>query len=735
MGDQGASLQFKPRARIIRTIGDQLISGPEAAVIELVKNAYDADASFVWIKFMPPLDEGGGRVVVLDDGHGMTLDDIQLKWMEPATSSKVSSRRSPGKGRVMMGSKGIGRFAAAKLGGKMALRSTSDRTGELVEILIPEIDWSIFDSDRYLSEISIDYLSQPATGSPGTEIEIRNFNEAWTSSKLERLHGELRRLISPLDTPAADSPFSIFLDLSHITPENSGFSGSSILGADETYSPEAGEPPSAYEVKPFPLLTVSDYEVSGRFAKDGTFTGTMEIRRGKQAPVVIENLKVPLKEGEQPCGVVGVHFFISDREADAVRQTMTRAGIDGLSTAEARAVLDAAAGVAIYRDGFRVRPYGDPENDWLTLDKRRVQNPSLRIGHDQVAGYVTVEGQDGSGLIERSSREGFEQNGAFKRLGRLIEELLSKAVEPRRFDFRDKAGIARKPRTTFDEVRQTSSLGRIRQLVTQLPKDKQDAAQRLIEKESAALVQQIAALQERQRVLEAKSSLGAIISEILHEGAPAASYLATTSSRLQALYPDLFVGGDRMEKAKEQFPSRLHHMRENSQKLAELFKLLRPLSGGKRGQAELFRPIGPISAAMALFETREPTITSSGGLDAPEILGHPDDLLTAMVNLIGNAVHWLESARTPDPKIDVKLFTEGSDLVIYVEDNGPGIPAEFAERIFEVGFTLKSDGTGLGLNIAREALARSDGRLAYHIGFPGGSRFEIRFPIPRTGRK
>src|SRR3546814_817309 len=74
-------IQFRPRARIIRTIGDQLISGPEAAVIELVKNSYDADASYVVIKFQPPLVEGDGRIVVKDDGHGMTVDDIQEKWM------------------------------------------------------------------------------------------------------------------------------------------------------------------------------------------------------------------------------------------------------------------------------------------------------------------------------------------------------------------------------------------------------------------------------------------------------------------------------------------------------------------------------------------------------------------------------------------------------------------------------------------------------------------------------
>jgi HSP90 family molecular chaperone len=137
-------LQFRPRARIIRTIGDQLISGPEAAVIELVKNAYDADASFASIKFKPPLEVGKGRIVFIDDGVGMTLADIQNKWMEPATTSKSATRLSSIRQRRMMGSKGIGRFAAAKLGSKMAMNSVSTQDGKGIEVLIPELDWNLF---------------------------------------------------------------------------------------------------------------------------------------------------------------------------------------------------------------------------------------------------------------------------------------------------------------------------------------------------------------------------------------------------------------------------------------------------------------------------------------------------------------------------------------------------------------------------------------------------------------
>lgn len=728
-------LRFRPRARIIRTIGDQLISGPEAAVIELVKNAYDADASFVWIRYTPPLLPGEGRISIADDGHGMSLEDIRNKWMEPATPSKISRQLSPSRKRTLMGSKGIGRFAAAKLGRKLALNSVSAGPFRNTEVLIPEIDWAIFDGDTYLSDVAIEYLLQETDDSTGTEIEVRELSETWTATKLRRLHLELRRLISPFSRGSDEDQFKIYLDLSGCNIANAGFDGYDLFDAPRELGPGDGRsPPPAFEVLPFPLLTTCDYEVSGVFDENGKFSGSMEVRRGGQAPIPLD-LHVSLQEDEDPCGLVGVQLYIFDREAETLKRTMARAGLGEMTAAEARRILDDIAGVAIYRSGFRVRPYGDPENDWLTLDRRRVQDPSLRIGHNQIAGYVTVQGQAESGLVERSSREGFEQNAAFTRLGRLLTQLLTERVEPRRYDFRKQAGLSRSRNTTFDEVKQLSGLQKIRELIGRLPPTEQAQAEAVIRRESAQLVEKISILEERQRVLEAKSSLGAIISEVLHEGGPAVAYLLATSARLQVLVPDALNNTPNAQAARELIPDRLFHMRKNSQRLADLFKALRPLSGGRRGKAVWFKPVDPIFSARALFETHETEIIIEGGFDAPEIVGYPDDLLTAAVNLFSNAIYWLESTQTCNPRITVRLFTQGSDLVIYIEDNGPGIPAEFAEHIFDVGFSLKPDGTGLGLNIAREALARSEGKLGYHLDYDGGARFEIRFPLPPSKLK
>lgn len=729
MADQSpGKLEFRPRARIIRTIGDQLISGPEAAVIELVKNAYDADASFVSVEFVPPLVAGSGRIVITDDGHGMTLKDIQDKWMEPATSSKVLSRQSPQKHRRMMGSKGIGRFAAAKLGRKMALNSVSEQDGRRTEILIPELDWSVFAGDKYLSEISINYFTQATSEPTGTTIEIVGLNEGWTAIKLSRLHLELRRLISPLHFSESDVDFRVYLDLSRCSQASCGFDGAALLGSA---TPQAAETPEAararYEVVPFSLFTTSDYEVEGSFDEAGTFRGTFQIKRAGQKPENIE-LTIPLGEEEASCGQVGVRLFLFDREADAIKETMRKAGFGELTAARARAILDEMSGVAIYREGFRIRPYGDPQNDWLTLDKLRVQDPSLHIGHDQVAGYLTIEDQDESGLVERSSREGLEENAAFARLKTLVGELLTKIIEPKRQSFRIKAGLSRARSATFQEVRKLSGLEKVRRALASLAPAERKQAEKVIDRQAGLLAEKIDQLEDRQRILEAKSSLGAILGEVLHEGTPEAAYIATTAGRLLNTYPLLKTQGPESEKVQQEYPHKLKMMQESGSRLRTLFATLRPLAGGKRGPARSFNPINLIQNAKELFHGHGIPITIENPDRVHEVVGHSEDLATAFINIIGNAVYWLEESRTPDPEVVIRVRPARGEAIFDIEDNGPGVPEEFQDSIFDVGFTLKRGGTGLGLNIAREALARSGGKLGYDMGYESGARFEIRFP-------
>ncbi|MEP3847913.1 MAG: ATP-binding protein [Paracoccaceae bacterium] len=727
MVGEAQKLTFRPRAKIIRTIGDQLISGPEAAIIELVKNSYDADASYVSVKFFPPLKEGECRIEISDDGHGMTLKDIQQKWMEPATASKSKQKFSMSKKRKVMGSKGIGRFASAKLGDVISLVSTAEDQGRLQTILIPELNWSVFTDDVYLEDIKIDYISQAASENTGTLIEIRSTSQTWDEARLKQLHLELKKLISPRAiTDQGGEDFSIYLDLSLCTESTCGFAGDQIVAPSEDPAPN-----NKHRVLPFPLLTTCDYELIGTFDEVGKFKGTFQIKRAGRTPEAIA-YQAPKGDDKLSPGAFHVHLSIFDREAEAMQNNMRSAGVDDITAAQARKMLDSFAGVSIFRNGFRVRPYGDGQNDWLTLDTRRVQNPSMKIGRNQISGIISVGDQHKTDLLERSSREGFEENAAFQRLTSLVLQLLDKFAEPKRYAFRSDAGISRKRDVTFDETRKLAELEKIRKLVEKLEPSEREQAERVISEQSAKLQDRIEQLEERHRLLEAKSSLGAIVGEVLHEGSPAARYIAESSDQLLLKYKSLLEGsGPGFEASKKAFSKKLPFIKDYGFRLNNLFVALEPLAGGKRGKPEFFYPSKAIDGAKELFGKHRIPIETMNEAAGLELIGYPSDFSTAVLNIIGNSVYWLTEHEIQNPLIKVSISRFDDKATILIEDNGPGIPAEFATQIFEVGFSLKNKGTGLGLNIARETLARSDARLFFHEEFMDGAKFEIRFPAKK----
>jgi|ERR1035437_1319098 HSP90 family molecular chaperone len=150
-GRNGSAL--RPRARIMKTLGDELISNDAVAVIELVKNAYDADAGRVLIKFVGPLLSGQGRVEIFDDGSGMSLDVVRGAWMEPATPGKRQITKSGRKSRRVLGEKGIGRFAALRLASELELITRARGTDVEVYGLF---DWTQFeDEQKYLDQVLI----------------------------------------------------------------------------------------------------------------------------------------------------------------------------------------------------------------------------------------------------------------------------------------------------------------------------------------------------------------------------------------------------------------------------------------------------------------------------------------------------------------------------------------------------------------------------------------------------
>ena len=204
--ERSESRAFKPRARLLRLLGDELIRDPNIAIFELVKNAYDADASYARVEMKNVHDRHLGCIVVSDDGTGMDWDTLTGVWLEPGTDFRKRQRsdemgRSAKFGRLPLGEKGVGRFAAGKLGDHVTLIT---RAKDQPEIVV-EIDWEELIAHEYLSEALIPLRTREPRiftgGRTGTMLEISSLRDDWSRRMVRNAHRAITSMCSPFGEP------------------------------------------------------------------------------------------------------------------------------------------------------------------------------------------------------------------------------------------------------------------------------------------------------------------------------------------------------------------------------------------------------------------------------------------------------------------------------------------------------------------------------------------------------
>jgi len=712
--------KLRPRARIVRTIGDQLISGPEAALIELVKNAYDADSPSVSIKITPPgsLQEGRkpGEIVVADSGHGMSASDIITKWFEPATTDKLERGTSPS-GRRLLGAKGVGRFATARLGSDLHLRSGHKEPGKRREVSDFKVNWQLFDDSQYLDEVDIDISTRQGTESDasGVTLTITNLRDPWTQNQLESLIRELRRLASPNE--ARERGFRIYLDLRGFTTQAHGFDGQSLVSGAFGDTAEAGEfNADPTEIRPLFLGNVFHYRVEGTFGKDGAFKGKFINKRADDQTIPLVMDAQALGPGEEPCGPFSIALNIYDREADAIVDLFRKMGLSSIGRLDARKMLDENIGVGIYRAGFRIRPYGDAESDWLELERKRVQNPSQKLGLNQVWGVVNIGEESASGLVERSSREGLEHNGNFDRLKRLVADLMARA-ETLRVDFREMVGLSRKQEGDTGGIRSQASLQATTKAIAALPPRYRDKVQKALKQESSALKSSLEELEAYQHKLAAQSSLGLVVSQMLHDGR---RYLGDINTRAKGLAdgaPRLLEESPFGKNFRETFAKNAGSIHNSAGHLTKLFRALDPIASRKRGRPKSLDPMDVVERCISLFkdslDQTGVSVIRKVQDGVPKVTVYEADLMAALLNIIDNAIHWLGTSPATPRELRVAMTHSKKWVRIVLSNSGPLIDPILAKNLFKPGFTLKPEGSGLGLAIAREAMQASKGRVIY----------------------
>jgi len=673
------SVILRPRARLLAVIGRELIKDETVALSELVKNSYDADSSFVRVILKDLLKPELARIEIRDDGHGMSTETVLRAWAEPATSFKrEQGARSP-KGRILLGEKGVGRFAVDKLGSKCEL--VTRRNGDPHETVL-YLDSEAYDRDVYLDEVKNQWEVRAPTeivNPPhGTIIRITKLRALYSRELAERLHKALSRLVSPMVSP--ELPFEIqfkctdFPDL-----------GGKILN------------PLPLERAPYFMRGTVDQ--NGKFSyviKNEPLRDTDLTRSDNETKKWFHN-RVP------ECGPFKIMMYAWEKSPTELK----KAGIDQF----ANQYLKENFGVRIYRDSFRVLPYGDIDDDWLDLDGRRVQNPTLRIGRNRTYGWVEISRAQNPKLGDKTNREGIIQEGkAYEDLRRLCVSALS-LLEIYRYPIRPDARKQEKGSQVYlrlHELKRELKGHPASKLVTAVENEYDDEAKSWEEQ-----VERMADL----------AGIGVTVERITHEFEKTV-LVARENQKL------LLKNLSKPQVDKESC-SKIVDVTMQVIEVAETqLRLLSPLYFPQRGKTE---DVSIKELAESIFFMLSDSIKRKNvkiyvrAKEDIKLRANRGKMLQVFLNLIDNALYWLDVSDTRDPEIIV--LVDGNERAVTIADNGPGVSAKGIPNLFHPFFSTKPRGRGMGLYICRDILTELDAEITYleeHKLLPGAN-FLISF--------
>ena len=675
---------FRPRARVLQLLGDELIGSPRLAVFELVKNAYDADANEVVVQ-LDLASKEEPTITVTDDGEGMSLDVLRTVWLVPGDDhrrrQREKNRRSPKHHRLPLGEKGLGRFAVHKLGNRIRLTTRAQDSDECVV----DIDWNELIAKPYLDEAPVKIIVRPAEvfpeGRTGTRIEVLELRPpVWSRREVRRLHTQITSICSPFKEPGE---FRAILEV----PGNDNWIAdlpdfAAIIDRaiwKFVFFLEDGKFDWTYKFRQVPGFNLDRRPVSkdGDRLKLPSMTGSGRMER----KIVADDMTT------RGIGPILGEFHVFDRD----REVLRRLGDTRLLTR----YLDENGGIRVYRDGIRVYNYGEQGDDWLGLDLRRVNIPTRRISRNIILGAVHLSLEASKELIEKTNREGFVENDACNRLRQIVLGALGALEEERQFD---KERIRR-----FTEKPSDPTVSRIEKPIQELRRAlvKHDVA-KTFEPYVAKIEQDYVSMQE---TLLAAGMSGLNLAVVFHE----------VERGVRALH-QVIVEGQDMESAANQAQELMRVLdgfstllrrdskkRHHARKLvvaARQYNFLR----FRHHRIKYYCPL--LEDSSADFES-----TYSFGL-----------VLGALNNLIDNSLYWLR-VRWPELPEDGatskrRLFLGTSDDLgdgpaIVVADNGVGFQSDVPEHLVRPFFTRKPDGMGLGLYYANLAMELNGGQLIF----------------------
>lgn len=458
-------IPFSISARTAKLIGMENFANAEGAIVELVKNTYDADADKCIVVADIKEKKADSRIFIIDNGSGMSEDTIINNWMTIGTDDKLVNALSKKNNRVKSGAKGIGRFALNRLGKKAVMATFNE--GVLFDAgHLWNVDWTQFEKARVLSDVEADITDLSVEGLRillsgysldvlpqynelfndnyhGTVLCISDLNDDWTDDNLNSLLKNLEVLIPS----HLDASFSLYL----YNLKNVEWGGRvyPIEYEDYDYMVNA-EYSGGREV----LLRIVRNELNVSLL-EAKYSMVFEREEMKKSPYTLDDFKkdridkkiiISDSVDDDVLSKVGcfdfTFYFIKNTvKEDSEKDSDKKYPYNNIDSRARKNWLERFGGVRIYRDNFRVRPYGEKGNDWLDLGQRQAKSPGgvgqkmggYRLRPNQVAGVVNISRVTNSYFEDKSSREGIQENDVFVVFKNILLQIISAFEDDRNY--------------------------------------------------------------------------------------------------------------------------------------------------------------------------------------------------------------------------------------------------------------------------------------------------------------
>jgi signal transduction histidine kinase len=620
-------LRFEPSAYLQRLIGRELISNEYIAVAELVKNAYDAGATEVIVELKRDVPQS---LVVLDNGLGMSLEEFERLWMVPGYSEKVEAGEAAK--RPLLGEKGIGRFAADRLAEKLTVVTKTVGEDDALWVVF---DWKEFeDRKKKMRDIPIPYSRKPdpdlGKWSSGTKLDLEELRKEWTRTDWRKLRRELQSLVTPFRTVR----------------------GFKITANAERW--ESGEVESPFEAQ-------EGYKYSFSLSKGGRITRktSRPKRVAKELGKQIEETKRKMY-GTTSFGPIKGAFYYMDHP-----RSLKRRGFE--------------SGVGIYRDRFRVEPYGRPDDDWLEVKSWKAS----RSGHAPITpsrlfGFVEITRDENPRLKDVTNREGLLDTPEFA-------EFRSFVIREFRYFAEEIVGREK------DELEPSESIKAQRAQVTRRTRAR---------------------------------AFAEMASQLAHQLRQPLSHIRVSATNLR----DWLERAEALDENAQQFTDRIER---NVLRMDENITNLSKVAQGLRDEVVEF-DLGAF--AREVTSRHEADFVQAGA--ALELVNCDDGhkvkfsrvaLGFILDNFLTNALRATSDADDLPGKVvvEVQRLAQGK-YRLTVTDNGKGIPSDYRDKLFEK-FIPSEHGHGMGLFWSKIWAKEYGGDIDYEDVEPSGATFFVIF--------